>query len=186
MDLAANPTLAVGGQSKSTGHNLDFAVGGSSAFKNNTVGSEPLAGAGSLKNQFLGLINNWQGIKKTAVRLRQAGDLSQVLSGRALQRQSDAVKWLSSNHRYYEMNPKLVVVDRYVELIPGRKFAVFARVKEDSKLIEDATGQVLKSSEDTYNVNYTIEKIKNSWFITDSSIVASGSAGNTQAGKTNR
>ena len=69
------------------------------------------------------------------------------------------------------MNPKSVVVDRYTETIKGQKYAVYAQVKESSKYMDEPTGQVIKDSEDTYNVNYTIEKSGDKWLISDSAIV---------------
>lgn len=146
------------------------------------VSSEPdndksqTSSGNQMKDEFVNLISNWQKIKKSAVRERQVSHLTDILSGRALARQSDAVKWLTSNHKYYEMNPRGVIVDRYTELAPGKKYAVFAQVKEGSKLIDDATGQVLKEAEDTYKVNYTVEKVGEHWFITDSSVIATTSA----------
>lgn len=131
----------------------------------------------SLKDTFRDVIFNWQKLKKVAVRQRDTSELSTVLSGKALIRQSDAIKWLQSNKKYYDMNPRSVVVDRYNELVKGQKYAVFAQVKESSKYMDEPTGQVIKDSEDTYNVNYTIEKSGDKWLISDSAIV-------TQPGKT--
>lgn len=132
---------------------------------------KPAVNHQDLKNTFVGVISNWQKLKKVAVRERQTSELSTVLSGRALVRQTDAVKWLAANHKYYEMNPKAVIVDKYTELAAGKKYAVFAQVKEASKYIDEPSGQVVKEVEDTYKVNYTIEKLGDSWFITDSSII---------------
>lgn len=94
-----------------------------------------------------------------------------MLSGRALVRQTDAIKWLQANKKYYDMNPRSVVVDRFNELTKGQKYAVYAQVKESSKYMDEPTGQVIKDSEDTYNVNYTIEKSGDKWLISDSAIV---------------
>ncbi|MBS1953530.1 MAG: DUF4101 domain-containing protein [Cyanobacteria bacterium SZAS-4] len=125
----------------------------------------------SLKDTFRDVIFSWQKLKKVAVRQRDISELSTVLSGRALVRQSDAIKWLQTNKKYYDMNPKSVVVDRYTETIKGQKYAVYAQVKESSKYMDEPTGQVIKDSEDTYNVNYTIEKSGDKWLISDSAIV---------------
>lgn len=125
----------------------------------------------SLKDTFRDVIFGWQKLKKVAVRQRDISELSTVLSGRALVRQSDAIKWLQTNKKYYDMNPKSVVVDRYTETIKGQKYAVYAQVKESSKYMDEPTGQVIKDSEDTYNVNYTIEKSGDKWLISDSAIV---------------
>lgn len=130
----------------------------------------------TLKDTFRDVIFNWQKLKKVAVRQRDTSELSTVLAGRALVRQSDAIKWLQTNKKYYDMNPRSVVVDRYNELVKGQKYAVFAQVKESSKYMDEPTGQVIKDSEDTYNVNYTIEKSGDKWLISDSAIV-------TQPGK---
>ncbi len=137
----------------------------------NATGVTPAADA--LKEQFACVIRDWQKIKKAAVRSRQVEELSSILAGKALIRQSDAVKWLVTNHKYYEMNPKGVVVDKYAEITPSRKYAVFALVKEASKFIDEGSGQVLKESDDTYKVNYTIEKIGGRWLITDSALLSS-------------
>jgi len=125
----------------------------------------------SLKDTFRDVIFSWQKLKKVAVRQRDTSELSTVLSGRALVRQSDAIKWLQTNKKYYDMNPKSVVVDRYTETIKGQKYAVYAQVKESSKYMDEPTGQIIKDSEDTYNVNYTIEKSGDKWLISDSAIV---------------
>lgn len=127
--------------------------------------------ADPLKQQFIDAIKSWQSIKKVAVRQRQTTDLSNILAGKALTRQSDAINWLQQNHKYYEMSPRGVVVSKYTELTPGRKYAVNAQVREQSRFIDDTNGQVVKEGEDTYNVNYTIEKIGDKWFISDSAII---------------
>lgn len=129
------------------------------------------AAPASLKDTFRDVIFAWQKLKKVAVRQRDISELSTVLAGRALVRQSDAIKWLQTNKKYYDMNPKSVVVDRYTETIKGQKYAVYAQVKESSKYMDEPTGQVIKDSEDTYNVNYTIEKSGDKWLISDSAIV---------------
>jgi hypothetical protein len=124
----------------------------------------------TLKDTFRDVIFGWQKLKKVAVRQRDTSELSQVLSGKALIRQSDAIKWLQTNKKYYDMNPKSVVVDRYVDLGKGLKYAVYAQVKESSKYMDEPTGQIIKDSDDTYNVNYTIEKSGDKWLISDSAI----------------
>jgi hypothetical protein len=137
--------------------------------------AEAAATAGDgLKEQFVAVIKNWQKVKKSAVRSRQATELAEALRGKALQRQSDAIKWLVTNHKYYDMTPLSVTVSRYSELAPGSKFSVIAQVKESSKLIDEASSKVIKESSDTYNVNYTVEKIDDRWLITDSAIVTNG------------
>lgn len=138
-----------------------------------TFNPDPVAQTGDLRSQFLALVNEWQRIKKTAVRQRGVDELSQVLSGKALARQTDAVKWLMTNHKYYDMAPKAAVVDRYVEQVPGQKYSVFAQVRENSKYVDENSGQIIKDTLDTYNVNYTVEKVADRWYITDSAIVPS-------------
>lgn len=136
--------------------------------------STPLANstAGPLKEQFAALIGNWQKIKKVAVRNRDAAELQVVLSGKALVRQTDAVKWLTSNHKYYDMNPKGVVIDQFTEISPARKYMVAAQVREAYKFIDEPTGKVLKEVDDVNKVNYTIEKLGNKWVITDSALLS--------------
>lgn len=124
-----------------------------------------------LTETFSKTIQSWQDIKKIAVRQRKTDDLKQVLAGKALIRQTDAIKWLSTNHKYYDMNPKGVTIERFSELTPGQKYAVYVEIKEVSKLMDDATSQVIKEQDDSYKVNYTVEKIDGGWYITDSSIV---------------
>ena len=125
-----------------------------------------------LKEEFANVIKNWQKVKKSVVRQRQLEDLTQCLSGRALQRQSDAVKWLITNHKYYDMNPLGVTVFRYSELTAGSKYSVIAQVKEASKLMDEQSGKVVKETTDSYKVNYTIEKSGDHWLITVSAIVS--------------
>jgi hypothetical protein len=124
-----------------------------------------------LKETFAGVIKNWQKIKKSAVRQRQTAELAEILAGRALTKQTDAVKWLASNKKYYDMNPRGVTVEKFTEVAPGKKYVVFALVREASKYIDEASGQTLKETDDTYKVNYTIEKVGERWFITDSALV---------------
>ncbi len=142
-----------------------------SSTTSTTDDSNPATAPLSMKDTFRDVIADWQKLKKVAVRQRDTSELSQVLSGRALVRQSDAIKWLQTNHKYYDMNPKGIVVDRFVDLGKGQKYAVYAQVKESSKYMDEPTGQVIKDSEDTYNVNYTIERSGDKWLISDSSIV---------------
>ncbi len=133
-----------------------------------------------LKNQFVELLRNWQTIKKTAVRNRATGELSEVLSGEALKKQTGAIKYLMSQHKYYEMTSKGVNVSKIQELTPGKKYACFAQVREYRRFIDDTTGQVLKEGEDTYNVNYTIEKIDDKYFISDSTVISSAAPAKTR------
>jgi len=133
---------------------------------------EDTSGSGKedLKTKFADIILNWQNVKKTAVRQKDTTELPQVLSDKALRKQSDAVKWLMDNKKYYEMTPKGVVVDKVVDLGKGQKYSVYAEVKEYSKYIDELTGKTIKITDDTYNVNYTVEKVGDRWFISDSAL----------------
>lgn len=134
----------------------------------------------TLKITFTELLKKWQTVKKTAVRNRTTGELSEVLAGKALEKQTGAIKYLMTTHKYYEMTSRGVTVNRYQELVPGKKYACFALVKEFRRFVDDTTGQVLKDAEDTYNVNYTIEKIDDKWFITDSTVINAPAAPKTR------
>lgn len=126
------------------------------------------------RDEFANVIKSWQNLKKTVVRKRDTAALAEVLSGRALARQTDAVKWLVTNKKFYDMSPRGVVVDKYQEQVPGKKYLVLAQVREFSKFIDEASGQVLKEVDDKYTVNYTIEKVGDKWMITDSALLATG------------
>lgn len=122
------------------------------------------------RDEFANVIRSWQNLKKSVVRKRDTAPLADVLSGRALARQTDAVKWLVTNKKYYDMNPRGVQVDKYQEQVPGKKYVVLAQVREFSKFIDEPTGQVLKEADDKYTVNYTLEKVGDRWMITDSAL----------------
>lgn len=126
------------------------------------------------RDEFAGVIRSWQNLKKTVVRKRDTAPLADVLSGRALARQTDAVKWLVTNKKYYDMNPRGVQVDKYQEQVPGKKYVVLAQVREFSKFIDEPSGQVLKEVDDKYTVNYTLEKVGDRWMITDSALLSTG------------
>jgi hypothetical protein len=128
-----------------------------------------------LKQEFLQVIQNWQNIKKKAVRQGQTNDLGSALAGKALARQTDAVKWLSANHKYYDMTPKGASVEHVAELVAEKKYSVAAQVKENTKYVDEKSGQLLKESNDTYHVLYIVEKIGGHWLITDFSIIKSPS-----------
>lgn len=125
----------------------------------------------TLKSQFINVITKWQQIKSAAVNKKDASALPQVLGGRALAKQTDAIKWLETNKKHYDLFAKNVNIDRYNELSKDQKYAVFAQVTEASKYIDDLKNQVLKDTTETYNVNYTIEKVDDHWAITDSAII---------------
>jgi hypothetical protein len=137
------------------------------------------------KDNFANLIRNWQNLKKVAVRSKQSTDLPQVLGGRALARQSDYIRWLVNNKKYYEITPKSVIVERLTPLVPDKKYTVQTVINERSKLCEDA-GTVVSDKEDTYKVNYTVEKIGDRWFIVDSALITSAPAKAQTGGKTTR
>ncbi len=124
-----------------------------------------------LKKEFQDVIQNWQSLKKTAIKERKGDLLSQALAGKALIRQSDAIKWLVNNHKYYDMTPGGAQIEKIEALVSGKKYAVYAVVKEKTKFVDEATKQVLKETDDTYKVNYTIEKIGEHWLITDSALI---------------
>lgn len=128
------------------------------------------------RDEFANVIRSWQNLKKGAVRKRDTATLAEVLAGRALARQTDAVKWLVTNKKYYDMTPRGVSVDKYQEQVPGKKYLVLAQVREFSKFIDEPSGQVLKEVDDKYTVNYTIEKVGDKWMITDSALLATGQA----------
>jgi hypothetical protein len=153
---------------------------------NKSPQSKPLSANEALKKQFLDLIANWQRIKKIAVRQRETNELNQALSGKALVRQTDAIKWLASNHKYYEMLAQGAVIERFEPIVQGKKYAVFAEVKEKTKFVDDSTNKALKQSDDTYKVNYTIEKIGSHWLISDFALIKPGTkpAANPSANKT--
>lgn len=127
--------------------------------------------AGDLKAEFAEVLKKWQAIKKTALRDRTTTELAEVLAGTALTKQTGTIKFLMTKHQHYELNAKAAVVNRYQEIVPGKKYACFALIQEFRKVIDDTTNQTIKSGEDTYNVNYTIEKINDHWYISDSAVL---------------
>ncbi len=136
-----------------------------------TVGTTPAVDP--LLEEFSNVIKNWQRIKKSVTRNRHTGDLSEVLAGRALTLQTEAVKWLVTNRKYWEMTLKDVTVERYAALVADKKYTVIAQVKQSRRYVDDVSGSVLKDIEDNDKVNYTVERLGDRWFITDYSIVRS-------------
>jgi hypothetical protein len=165
VETAASAARPAGGTAYDTDKTTIAAVG-------KTGTQSPVASNEELKHEFLQLIQSWQTVKKTALRQRDSKALSEVLAGRALSQQSNAIKWLLEHHRYYEMSLKSLNVDRVSEVVPGEKYSIFAQIKESTKLMDDSTvpQQVLKESSDAYKVNYTVEKIDGRWLITDSAL----------------
>lgn len=134
---------------------------------------KPSSAEEALKNKFTELLTTWASIKKNAVRNCVTGELPEVLYGKALQRQADSIKWLSNNKKYYEMIPKGVTVSKIQDLFMSKKYACFAQVKELRKYIDGTNGKLIKESDDTYDVNYTIEKVNDRWYISDSEVLKS-------------
>jgi hypothetical protein len=140
-----------------------------SANKSSTKVSKP----DPLKESFAESIHNWQNIKKKAVKQKQSTQLSSALGGRALAKQVDAVKWLAANQKSCDLTAKLISIDHYTQVIPAKKYIVQAVVEEQSKYIDDKSGQIFKEEDSTYKVSYTMEKIKDQWLITDYSVTSS-------------
>ncbi len=149
----------------------------------NKAANKTLSPAEQQKKDFQDVIQNWQRLKKTAVKERDVKILGQALAGKALIRQSDAIKWLVANHKYYDMTPGGAKIEKVTALTPGKKFVVFAEVKEKTKYMNETSGQIGKESDDIYKVNYTIEKIGEHWLIIDSALVKT-SAEKSSADKT--
>jgi hypothetical protein len=131
----------------------------------------------ALKQEFLDLIKRWQGIKKTAIRQGQTTELSQILSGPALAQQTTAVKWLSTNHKYYDMTPESATVEHFTQVVAGKEYVVSCQLKEHRKFIDGTNGRILKDSEENNHVIYTVKKMGNNWLIEDSNIVKPAAKG---------
>jgi hypothetical protein len=127
-----------------------------------------------LKVTFKDLVQNWQKIKRKAVKNRDISELPNVLSGHALSVQTTGIKWLSSKHQFYEMLPMDVEVNSVNEIVKDKKYSVIATVKEKSKLYDEQNNQLLREAEDTYHVNYTVERDGDKYVISDSSIIKLG------------
>jgi hypothetical protein len=139
--------------------------------ENGSANQSTTASAGASKKETMrSLIENWQKVKRNAVKNRDITQLNTVLTGHALSVQTNGVKWLSTNHKYYEMVPKNVAISSVTEVEPNKKFTVLATVKESSKLFDEQGNKLLREAEDTYLVKYTVEKQGDKYFISDSSI----------------
>ncbi|MDR3613967.1 MAG: ARC6/PARC6 family protein [Candidatus Obscuribacterales bacterium] len=125
----------------------------------------------SVKDALTKVLQNWQQIKKVAVKTRDTKALSKVLAGNALSKQTKGVKWLAEHHKYYDTTPLSVDILKYAEVTKGTKYIVTARVKEASKFYEDGQSTPLRMSEDSYNVNYTVDKVGDHFVISDSAMV---------------
>ena len=80
-----------------------------------------------------------------------------------------------------------MTVDRYEELSQSpKRYAVYALVKESSKLMDQTTGKQISESDDQYNVKYTIEKSGDHWSIYDSDLIKTTATptGDQSKGKT--
>ncbi len=133
------------------------------------VKGEDSEGTDPLKNELRDVIRNWQTVKKAAVKTRDTSALSTVLSGNALKRQQDSIKWLVDNKQHYELTPKSVTVEKYEEISKApKKYAVFTIVKELTKVMKDGVAGAAKETDDTYSVKYTIERTGDHWSIADS------------------
>lgn len=124
-----------------------------------------------LKQRFSKLIENWQAVKRRAVKNRQKQNLFKILGGKALSRQSQAIKWLLDNHRYYEMTPISMNLERYKELTPKKKYEVVAKISERRKFIDANKMRILKDTTTTYTVSYIVENIRGQWLIIDSKVL---------------
>lgn len=133
-----------------------------------------------LHDTFKDLIQKWQQIKKTAVKDRDTSALSTVLIGRALARQTDGIRWLKDNKKYYEMEPRDVEIGHYTELVKDKKYLVSCKIKEASKFYDQSRKTLLRDAVDTYDVNYTIEKAGDHYVISDSAMVTGKPAANAK------
>jgi hypothetical protein len=125
-----------------------------------------------LRIEFSRLISNWQQIKRSALLDRDSSGLPQALSGKALSSLNELIKKLSSDHRHYELTPKSASLDHFSELVRGQKYAVYAQISENSKIIDDKNNEVMKDTTNSYGVNYTVEKVGDRWLIVDSTVVS--------------
>ena len=132
------------------------------------------SGGDSLKDEFGTVVRNWQSTKKNVLKTKETEELKNSLGGKALALQLNAVKWLTDNHKYYDMIPKGVVIEQYSEVVPGKKYSVLVQVKESMRYIDENSKQVLKDTDDAYRVTYTLEKQNGRWLIIDSAVVKSG------------
>lgn len=120
-----------------------------------------------LNRQFTELMQKWQLIKKATVKSRQSQNLTKILGGSALQTQSQAVRFLLDNHRYYELTPRTIEVLGYKEITAGKKYLVTTKIEERRQYVDANKMEVLKDAEESYTVNYTVEKVRDAWLIVD-------------------
>ncbi|MBA4027292.1 MAG: hypothetical protein C0473_03525 [Cyanobacteria bacterium DS3.002] len=130
---------------------------------------QPAATKDPLRDELAGAIRSWQTIKKSALKDRNPAGLSKILSGTLLQRQTDSIKALTDSKHYYELTPKGVVVEKYTELSSSpQKYSVYAKVMELTKIMKDGATKPEKETDDTYSVNYTVERSGDHWTISNS------------------
>ncbi len=130
---------------------------------------QPAATKDPLRDELAGAIRAWQTIKKSALKDRNPAGLSKILSGALLQRQTDSIKALTESKHYYELTPKGVVVEKYTELSSSpQKYSVYAKVMELTKIMKDGATKPEKETDDTYSVNYTVERSGDHWTISNS------------------
>jgi len=167
----ANPTKRPPGEKTQAPKTNQSTQSGQSAGQSS---GQTVAPNDSLKQEFIDTIRGWQTVKKAAVRNCDAAELSKILTGKALDKQTLAIGWLVKKKDYYELTPKGVTVDRYEEISQApKRYAVFAQVKEFSRLMDQTTNKMLSESDDAYKVKYTIEKTGDHWSIYDSDLIKS-------------
>lgn len=133
------------------------------------VKTEQAATKDALRDELAGAIRSWQTIKKSALKDRNPAGLSKILSGDLLKRQTDSIRALTESKHYYELTPKGVVVEKYTELSSSpQKYSVYAKVMELTKIMKDGATKPDKETDDTYNVNYTVERSGDHWTISNS------------------
>jgi hypothetical protein len=126
-------------------------------------------GADPLRDELAQAIRTWQTIKKAALKDRDTKSLNKILSGKLLQRQILSINALIESKHYYELTPKGVVVEKYTEIAASpKRYSVYAKVKELTKIMKVGSTAPEKETDDTYNVNYTVEKSGDGWTISDS------------------
>lgn len=61
------------------------------------------------------------------------------------------------------------MVEKYTELSSSpQKYSVYAKVMELTKIMKDGATKPEKETDDTYNVNYTVERSGDHWTISNS------------------
>ncbi|MCA9804163.1 MAG: DUF4101 domain-containing protein [Cyanobacteria bacterium HKST-UBA02] len=117
--------------------------------------------------EFTDLMQRWQLVKKATVKSRQSTNLTQILGGKALSLHTQAVSILQNKHMYYEITPRRLKVESYKEISPGKKYLVKAHIEERRQFVNADTMSIQRDDEHSYNVEYTVEKVRGSWLITD-------------------